>query len=209
MKEWMAYVVIRDLQGEVLLKTELKTSVTVGRGPTCEVRVKDPQVSREHCVLEPWGEGWRLKDLGSQNRTYVNGRAVNKEQVLADGDVIELGKDRMTFFAGRLGRVRATDPVMAGLVDAESQGASGQMWQGSGEGRSESSLYATRVMAEVLSTKNESTITGAQGVANEITPKIVPAKVKQVVKEPARHWALAIGAIALIAAAIIVGIWLR
>ena len=161
----MAYVVVRNHNGEVLLKTELKEAVTVGRARECAVAVKDPRVSREHCRIEPWGQGWRVKDLGSHNHTFINGRAV-KEQVLADGDIIEVGKDKIAFYAGRPGRVRAADPVMAGLADAEASvaGASRGSRRGSDsvDGRSESSLFATRVVADSLATADETSVGRAQ-----------------------------------------------
>lgn len=38
------------------------------------------------------GTAWNLKDLGSENGTYLNRRRVSGNVVLADGDVIRLGR---------------------------------------------------------------------------------------------------------------------
>jgi hypothetical protein len=204
MRSGMAYVVVRDKNGEVLLKTELSEAVVVGRSRECGIAVRDPRVSREHCRLEPWGPGWRVKDLGSHNRTYVNGRAAT-EQVLEDGDVIEVGKDKISFYTGKLGggRVRAADPVMAGLADAESAvGKKGKVKMG---GRSESSLFATRVMVEGKATMDESGIMRAQGAGSKDV-KRRPVGEMAVVKGSKRWWAVVGGAVGV--AAILVVAWL-
>jgi pSer/pThr/pTyr-binding forkhead associated (FHA) protein len=62
-----------------------------GRGPECHVRPDSPSVSRQHCLLRVSAGGVRLRDLGSTNGTLVNGTRVVDEQLLADGDLVQLG----------------------------------------------------------------------------------------------------------------------
>src|SRR5687767_3099747 len=50
--------------------------VLVGKGPVCDVRLTDPQVSRRHLSLELLGRRLRLRDLGSTNGTFIDGVAV-------------------------------------------------------------------------------------------------------------------------------------
>lgn len=69
---------------------------TVGRLPTCEVLVNDPNVSRRHGELRPQGDGFVLVDLGSTNGTRVNGSPVG-EHPLHDGDVITIGGTRLRY----------------------------------------------------------------------------------------------------------------
>lgn len=64
---------------------------TVGRGPTCDLVLPDPAVSRQHALV-CWGpDGTEVVDLGSTNGTYVNGRRVARCR-LQDGDRLQLGE---------------------------------------------------------------------------------------------------------------------
>lgn len=46
----------------------------VGRSPACALCISTQVVSGEHAVLSWTGEFWLLRDLGSRNGTYLNGR---------------------------------------------------------------------------------------------------------------------------------------
>ena len=69
---------------------------TVGRGDGNAVQLTDLTVSREHFRLLPEGNGWKLLDLGSRNRTLVNARPVD-EHFMADGDRITVGSTQFVF----------------------------------------------------------------------------------------------------------------
>jgi hypothetical protein len=66
-----------------------QSRLTIGRG-SCDLRVHDPEASREHCVIEVYDGVPTLKDLKSANGTLLNGQLV-REHVLKDGDEITLG----------------------------------------------------------------------------------------------------------------------
>jgi pSer/pThr/pTyr-binding forkhead associated (FHA) protein len=66
-----------------------QSRLTIGRG-SCDLRVRDPEASREHCVIEVYDGVPTLKDLKSANGTLLNGQLV-REHVLKDGDEITLG----------------------------------------------------------------------------------------------------------------------
>lgn len=67
-------------------------TVTIGRGPECQVRIDDATMSRNHALLEI-GERLVLRDLGSANGCHVGGRqlAPNESVAIAPGVVILLG----------------------------------------------------------------------------------------------------------------------
>ena len=67
--------------------------VVVGRTAKCTVRVVHPLVSREHCRIEPRGDGVFVVDLGSANGTWLNGVRVESRAQLRAGDRIGLGRD--------------------------------------------------------------------------------------------------------------------
>jgi predicted component of type VI protein secretion system len=50
--------------------------VVVGRHPHCDARLDSPRVSRRHCVLTRAGSEVLVRDLGSTNGTWINGRRV-------------------------------------------------------------------------------------------------------------------------------------
>jgi Protein of unknown function (DUF3662)/FHA domain len=73
------------------------TGVTIGRSRKCDVVLSDPNVSREHAELRPRGGGWVLSDLGSTNGVMLNGRRIDRPEVVKPGDEIELGACSIVF----------------------------------------------------------------------------------------------------------------
>lgn len=69
------------------------TAMTFGRAHYNNVVLPDPLVSDEHCSVVRLRDGkWVLKDLGSQNGTFLNGRRITGETTLKSGDRIQIGK---------------------------------------------------------------------------------------------------------------------
>jgi len=62
----------------------------LGRGPGCQLVFSDDTVSRRHAELRMVDGRWILRDLGSSNGTWVNGRQVMEAEV-APGDDVQLG----------------------------------------------------------------------------------------------------------------------
>ena len=71
---------------------------TIGRSPDCDVFLDDVTVSRNHAVLVDQDGRFLIEDEGSLNGTYVNRRRVETAE-LEDGDELQIGKYRLTFFA--------------------------------------------------------------------------------------------------------------
>jgi len=64
---------------------------TIGRAPNCDVVLPERQVSRHHAEIERSEDSYLLRDLGSKNGTYVNGKEVDNEPYhLNDGDEIQV-----------------------------------------------------------------------------------------------------------------------
>lgn len=77
--------------------------------------VDDPKVSARHCAVVFEGGFWRLRDLGSEHGTRVNGTALVYPRALFRGDVIELGTTALRFDA----EPPADDPaLMAAIASA-------------------------------------------------------------------------------------------
>lgn len=71
----------------------------IGRTPENQIRLNKPAVSRRHAQIAQSDSGYVLRDLNSENGTYVNGERV-KEKPLADGDRVQIGTVRFVFRLG-------------------------------------------------------------------------------------------------------------
>ncbi|MFC1833342.1 adenylate/guanylate cyclase domain-containing protein [Thermodesulfobacteriota bacterium] len=69
----------------------------VGRHESCDLCLVDNMVSRDHCLITREGQRFVIKDLGSQNGTWVNGRRVKNRRRIKRGDVIQVGPFRLFF----------------------------------------------------------------------------------------------------------------
>jgi pSer/pThr/pTyr-binding forkhead associated (FHA) protein len=70
--------------------------VTVGRSPESDIFLDDVTVSRQHAEIERGEGGYRIRDVGSLNGTYVNRVRVDAVD-LRNGDEIQVGKYRFKF----------------------------------------------------------------------------------------------------------------
>lgn len=74
--------------------------VTVGRNPDSNIFLDDVTVSRQHAEVfrreQKDGKGFRIRDAGSLNGTYVNRVRVDSVD-LRNGDEIQIGKYRFKF----------------------------------------------------------------------------------------------------------------
>jgi hypothetical protein len=84
--------------GELWLTNEPRRWV-VGRAASAHLVVADPDMSREHFAVMWEGEGrYRVRDLGSKNGLFVNGKAATDSQ-LTPGDEVRAGGTRLRFEA--------------------------------------------------------------------------------------------------------------
>ncbi len=73
-----------------------KSQVVIGRDIKCDILLLNDSISRRHAEIVREGLGWRIRDLGSNNGTFVNGKNV-KDALLNEGDSITLGDLSSTF----------------------------------------------------------------------------------------------------------------
>ena len=85
-----------------------KQHLIIGRDERCDLVVPERQVSRQHAAITLEGEGYVVRDLGSKNGTFVNGRELNGPHVLQDGDEIQIAYCCKLAFVG----AEATAPVI-------------------------------------------------------------------------------------------------
>ena len=93
--------------------------ITIGRSPTCNIRVSDPHVSRVHCEIVESAAGCRLTDLQSTNGTFVNAERITECELEA-GCEIRVGVTLLRLEeAGPAGR----PPITAKMQSANCEAA--------------------------------------------------------------------------------------
>ena len=86
----------------------------LGRSTTASVRLADREVSRKHSQVDKEGDDYVLRDLGSSNGTFLNGKRIFGPTKLKDGDEVVIGTSKMEF---RLGS--AAKPKNAEIVHSD------------------------------------------------------------------------------------------
>jgi S1-C subfamily serine protease len=67
--------------------------LVIGRDPDCELILDDSKVSRQHASLKPLPDGRaELRDLGTTNGTYVDGKRIEGPIVLQGGEEVRVGR---------------------------------------------------------------------------------------------------------------------
>ncbi len=120
-REWALEVVSGPDKGKKV--STLEGLIRVGSDPASDLVLTDPTVSRRHLEVERNARGLLLKDLGSRNGSWVDGRQVGSAYV-EPGDKIALGKTKLSVKQ----QTRGTDiELMGGESFGELVGASEPM----------------------------------------------------------------------------------
>jgi adenylate cyclase len=92
----MARLIIHSPKGRH--EADLGDYTTIGRLSRNHIRIDDPLVSKEHCLISRDRKGnYVIRDLGSRNGTFVSGRLLEAEAILKDEDSIGLGATSCIF----------------------------------------------------------------------------------------------------------------
>jgi hypothetical protein len=73
-----------------------KKTITLGRGPHCDLQILTHFVSREHARLSVSAGATVIEDLGSRNGVFVNAIRVDRRQ-LQQGDLVTIGETQFRF----------------------------------------------------------------------------------------------------------------
>lgn len=63
----------------------------IGRSSDSAIQLEDQSVSRQHAVITGRDDGFQVKDFGSKNGTFVNGRQIPDSVMLGHGDILQFG----------------------------------------------------------------------------------------------------------------------
>ena len=71
----------------------------IGRDEALPIQILDESVSRKHLQIhfDKGKEQYYAFDMKSKHGIFINGRKINKETVLADGDQIRIGHTTLLF----------------------------------------------------------------------------------------------------------------
>ena len=107
-------------------------SVEIGRSRACAVRLGDGAVSRRHLELVADRDTHRVRDLGGRNGARCNGRWLRSGRLLADGDLLTVGRSLLHYRKGLPGP--AATAISASAPDPPAPPAAPE--DGGGERRS-------------------------------------------------------------------------
>ncbi len=71
--------------------TVRSTKFIVGRHSECDLSISDTRLSREHLLVERYGDVFVITDCGSSNGTMLNDERVEEPKAIKHGDRLELG----------------------------------------------------------------------------------------------------------------------
>lgn len=88
----MACLIIGTPDGKRGILEITKPVITIGRGNANDLVLNDTSVSRFHCVVKQRGDGTVvIADRGSTNGVRVNGKSIEQEAVIQNGDLANIG----------------------------------------------------------------------------------------------------------------------
>lgn len=93
-----AYLIIREgSKWADVFRLVPGESVTLGRGATNAIVIKDERCSRNHAEVFQARGAWQLRDLDSRNGTQVSGQRLSGDYELQPGDIIQIGNSHLAF----------------------------------------------------------------------------------------------------------------
>ena len=75
-----------------------KQDVLIGRGEDCDIRLNSDAVSSRHARIYMTSRGWALSDLDSHNGTKINGRYIDRPQLIFEEDMLTFGDKVFIFY---------------------------------------------------------------------------------------------------------------
>src|SRR5688572_21928141 len=93
----MSYKLVVNFGGKTVERREVDAArYVIGRAQECDLVIDNLGVSRAHAEIVLEAGVPVLKDLKSNNGTYVNGKRITRYN-LNDGDEVSIGKFSITF----------------------------------------------------------------------------------------------------------------
>lgn len=132
----LALLILSGRQEGTLLPLQHGRVLTIGRMEGLDLVLPEDLVSRRHAQITVSDDGVHLRDLGSTNGTFVNGKRV-REVRLAEGDRVLLGATILSVVAHEemlLPSGSSLAEALTATVAANSQAGAEVVARGAGEG---------------------------------------------------------------------------
>jgi len=130
---WLRVLSGADAGRTVEIPAEQGRAFVLGRVRGCDLVIRDEKASRHHAEVrpEPAG-GLRVRDLGSANGTFVDGRRI-EEAMLSGGEELRIAGVEIAVLAHAPGAGKGSDEpptwsVVGRLVDHRTRGARRATW---------------------------------------------------------------------------------
>ena len=93
----VAYGVMVDIKTKrpVYIK---KQDILIGRGADCDIKINSEAVSSHHARIHMTSKGWALSDLDSHNGTKINGKFIDRPQLIFEEDMLTFGDKVFIFY---------------------------------------------------------------------------------------------------------------
>jgi len=93
----MACLIITSGQNKGTTYKLDKLPMSVGREVQRDIQIMDPKVSRKHFVVKKQADDITILASEPKNGIYVNGKKIEAETALKDGDRIIVGETELTY----------------------------------------------------------------------------------------------------------------
>lgn len=81
-----------DFTSDLAILLESKNELIIGRSKEADIRLPQLTITRRHAQITKYSDGRiTVKDLGSRNGTFVNGKRIESETLITDRDDINIG----------------------------------------------------------------------------------------------------------------------
>lgn len=83
----------RNIAGEHKYLELTERDIVIGRSTEADIQIEDPRASRRHAQIRYWEGDYVIKDLHSNNGTYVNGRRIDVAVLSVNSRIVVAGHD--------------------------------------------------------------------------------------------------------------------
>jgi len=98
----------------------LKGSMTIGSDPNCTLHIDSLAIQSQHAQIDTTNSESTIRDLGTEDGTFIGTTKIESLHPLKDGDAIRIGKHTITYsFSEDINTTGETDAVAESFVVEE------------------------------------------------------------------------------------------
>ncbi len=105
----MPRIFVYPKKGDTFWYSLKKEKLSIGRSEDNDIALPDPFSSGHHALITPTDGGFAIRDNGSKNGTFLNGKKIQGEVELKKGDEILVGSTRIVYDKELSTNVEVTD----------------------------------------------------------------------------------------------------